>query len=90
VSLFNNSPPTWENPLAEPLVLHAEAVVLRAELMVLEAELTVLFSCTISSLQTILIINHLQIKKRLLKSRGFFSAHKRATFPIMVLVFNIS
>jgi len=44
VSLFNTSPQTWENPLAEPLVLQAEAVVLRAELMVLEAELTVLFS----------------------------------------------
>ncbi len=44
VSLFNTSPPTWENPLAEPLVLQAEAVVLHAELMVLEAELAVIFS----------------------------------------------
>ena len=44
MSLFNTSSPTWENPLAEPVVLQAEAVVLRAELMVLEAELTVLFS----------------------------------------------
>ena len=43
VSLFNTSLPTWENPLAEPVVLQAEAVVLHAELMVLEAELAVLF-----------------------------------------------
>ena len=43
MSLFNTSLPTWENPLAEPVVLHAEAVVLHAELMVLEAELAALF-----------------------------------------------
>jgi len=43
VSLFNTSSPTWENPLAEPVVLQAEAVVLHAELMVLEAELAALF-----------------------------------------------
>jgi len=43
VSLFNTSSPTWENPLAEPLVLQAEAVVLHAELMVQQPELAVLF-----------------------------------------------
>jgi len=50
VSLFNTSLPTWENPLAEPVVLHAEAVVLHAELMVLEAELTAQPPCAIGSL----------------------------------------
>ncbi len=43
VSLFNTSSPTWENPLAEPVVLLAEAVVLHAELMVQQPELTALF-----------------------------------------------
>ena len=50
VLVFNTSLPTWENPLAEPVVLQAEAVVLHAELMVLEAELTALFPCAIGSL----------------------------------------
>jgi len=50
VLVFNTSLPTWENQLAEPVVLQAEAVVLHAELMVLEAELTALFPCAIGSL----------------------------------------